>query len=59
MPEEIQAITLQNLDDAVYLMNESSRGMSFEYNLEMFGFLSLARYWNFSYENSLIRYVRR
>jgi len=57
MPEEIQAITLQNLDDAVYLMNESSRGMSFEYNLEMFGFLSLARYWNFSYEHSLIRYV--
>jgi hypothetical protein len=55
--EEICPINLQNVRDAVYLMNESSRGMSFEYNLDMFAFLSLARYWNFSYEHSLLRYV--
>lgn len=57
MPEELQTINLQNLNDVIYLINESSRGMSFEYDLETFGFLSLARYWNFSYEHSLIRYV--
>jgi hypothetical protein len=55
--EELRAINLHNVSDAVHLMNESSRGMSFEYNLDMFSFLSLARYWNFSYEHSLLRYV--
>lgn len=55
--EELRPINLQNVHDAVHLMNESSRGMSFEYNLDMFSFLSLARYWNFSYEHSMLRYV--
>lgn len=57
--EELRPINLHNVGDAVHLMNESSRGMSFEYNLDMFSFLSLARYWNFSYEHSLLRYVGR
>jgi hypothetical protein len=55
--EELRPINLHNVRDAVHLMNESSRGMSFEYNLDMFSFLSLARYWNFSYDHSLLRYV--
>src|ERR1700749_1734937 len=50
-------IDLENLPDAIHLMNESSRGMSFEYQLDTFSFLSLSRYWNFSYEHSRIGYV--
>lgn len=50
----LHTIGLQNLDQVIHIINESSRGMSFEYHLDTWGFLSLSRYWNFSYEHSVI-----
>ncbi len=58
MSADLRTINLQNLPDAIRLMNESSRGMSFEWNLDLFSFLALLRYWDFSYEYSLIGYVQ-
>jgi|SRR5580704_1103870 hypothetical protein len=57
MSAESRTINQDNLSDAIELINESSRGMSFEYHLDTFSFLSLSRYWNFSYDHSLIHYV--
>lgn len=50
-------MSVENLQDAVYLVRESSRGMSLEYDLDTVGFLTLARFWNFCYEHSLLVYV--
>lgn len=57
MSADLRTLNLQNLPDAIRLMNESSRGMSFEWNLDLFSFLAMLRYWDFSYEHSLIGYV--
>ena len=57
MPSDLRTINLQNLPDVIHIMNESSRGMSFEWNLDLFSFLAFLRYWDFSYEHSLIGYV--
>jgi hypothetical protein len=48
---------MDNLHDAVRIINESSHGMMIEYNLDFFSFLSLSQYWQFSYDYSLLRYV--
>ncbi len=57
MPSDLRTINLQNLPDVIHIMNESSRGMSFEWNLDIFTFLAFLHYWDFSYEHSLIGYV--
>jgi hypothetical protein len=57
MCAEFRSITLENMPHAVYLMRECSRGMSLEYDLDTVGFLTLARFWNFCYEQSLITYI--
>jgi hypothetical protein len=57
MPVDLRKITSENLSEAIRLMNESSRGMSFEWQLDLFSFLALFRYWNFSGEHSLIGYA--
>lgn len=57
MCTEFRSITLENMPHAVYLMRECSRGMSLEYDLDTLGFLTLARFWNFCYEQSLITYI--
>lgn len=57
MSTEFRSITLDNMPDAVHLMRECSRGMSLEYDLNTVGFLTLGRFWNFSYEQSLITYI--
>lgn len=57
MPGDPCPLTLQNLPDAIRIMNESSRGMSYEWHLDMFGFLNFARYWNVSFEHTLLGYV--
>ncbi len=48
---------MQSLPDLIRLLNQTSRGTSLEYHLDLFSFLALKRYWNFSYDHSLIRYV--
>lgn len=53
----IRALTQHNQQDAIDLLNQSSKGTSLQYDLDIFGFRWLARYWNFSYEHSLISYM--
>ena len=57
MSTDLRTLTLQNIPDAIHIFNESSRGTSLECPLNFARFLWLSRYWNFSYEHSLIRYV--
>ena len=57
MCAEIRNMSFENLHDAVYLVKESSRGMSLEYDLDTVGFLTLSRFWNFCYDQSLLVYV--
>jgi hypothetical protein len=57
MADELRTIDLRNLHDAIRVMNESTQGTSLECHLDMFSFLSLWKYWNFSHEHSLIRYL--
>ena len=57
MEEELRTVSLQNLPDAIRLLNETSRGTALELHLDLFSFLALAQYWNFSHEYSLISYV--
>ena len=57
MSTDLRTIGLQNLEDAIHVLNESSRGMSLAYDLDTVRFLALARYWNFSYKYSLISYL--
>jgi len=57
MSPDLRTLTLQNIPDAIHVINESSRGTSLECPLDLVRFLFLSRYWNFSYAHSLIRYV--
>jgi hypothetical protein len=57
MPEDLRPISLDNIPDVIRLWNESSRGTSLEYHLDMFGLLNFSRYWNLSFKHSLVRYV--
>ncbi len=57
MAEELRTVNLQNLPDAIRLLNETSRGTALELHLDLFSFLALAQYWNFSYDYSFISYV--
>jgi hypothetical protein len=56
MSVEFRSITLQNLQEAVDVLNESSKGTSVEQQLDSANFLVLAHHWNFSYEQSLVTY---
>jgi len=57
MRNEFRRINSQNLQDAIQLMNESSRGTSLECHLDFFSFLTLSRYWDFCYEHSFVLYA--
>ena len=57
MSESFQSISALNWGDAIQILNISSRGMSFEWQLELFSYLLLWQYWNFTPQYSLIRYV--
>lgn len=54
---ELVKISMDNLNDVIRIVNESSRGMLIEYNLDFFSYLALSQYWHFSYDYSLLRYV--
>ena len=58
MSEDLRTMSPKNVQDAIDLMNQSSRRTSLNYDLDIFGFRWLARYWNFSYQHSLICYVQ-
>lgn len=57
MAEESRPLSPENLPDAIRLMNESARGTSLEWHLDLLSFLTLARYWNISFEYTLLGYV--
>jgi hypothetical protein len=56
MSDEPRVLSPENLPDSIRILNESSRGMSFEWHLDLFGFLALARYWNISEQHTLLGY---
>ncbi len=51
-------MSLANLEDAIEVMNVSSRSMPFAYDLDGVRFLGLSRFWNYSYKHSYVGYVR-
>jgi hypothetical protein len=53
----IKPIGPNDLTEAARLVNESSRGHSFEFDLDLAKFLGLSSYWNFSYRHSSIAYA--
>lgn len=57
MSESLRTISALNLGDAIHILNSSSRGMSFEWQLELFSYLMLWQYWKFTPQYSLIRYI--
>jgi hypothetical protein len=57
MAEQIRSLDAETLPAAISLLNESSRGTSIECIFDPLSFLLLARYWNFSFNHSLLLYV--
>jgi hypothetical protein len=57
MSEDLRTLNQQNVWDAIDLLNRSSRDTSLRYDVDIFGFGRLTRYWGISYDYSLIRYV--
>jgi len=53
----IKPIGPNDLTETARLVNESSRGHSFEFDLDLAKFLGLSSYWNFSYYHSSIAYA--
>src|SRR5215471_8656435 len=53
----IKPIGPNDLTETARLVNESSRGRSFEFDLDLAKFLGLSNYWNFSYYHSSIAYA--
>lgn len=51
---ELKAIRLADLPAVVKIMNESSADHSFAFHLDFAGYLSLSRFWNFSYDSSYL-----
>ena len=46
----------ENLEAVIHILNASSRGYSFAYNLDLVRFLAMARLWNVSYAHSFAGY---
>jgi hypothetical protein len=57
MLNDLRSLTPQNIWDAIDLLNRTSRDTSLRYDLDIFGFGRLTRYWGISYEYSLLCYV--
>lgn len=56
MAEEARKLSLENVSDAIRILNESTRGMSFQWQFDFIGFMNFALYWNISFEHTLIGY---
>ena len=57
MAEQIRGLDAENLPQALSLLNESSSGTSIESKFDRLSFTVLARYWNFSWNHSLMLYI--
>lgn len=57
MATDFRPLGIDNLEHAAHIMNGSSRGRSFEFNLDVTQFLALARFWSFSYGHSYVGYL--
>jgi hypothetical protein len=56
MSEEIRSLNMQNMPSVISLINETARGTSLEGGIDFLGFMLLTRYWNFSFNHSLLYY---
>jgi hypothetical protein len=54
---ELSHLTLDNIMDAIAVMNASSAGRTFAFDLDLFKFLSLSRFWRLTYPYSHVAYV--
>jgi hypothetical protein len=57
MPFAIRLIETADIPNAVAVINKSSRGHSFELQLDGTKFLALSSFWNFSYRHSYIAFT--
>ena len=57
MAHEIRRITAADLSDVVHVINGSSAGFSFQFNVDLAQFLSLSRLWKFSYSHSYLGFI--
>jgi len=57
MPSDLRPIHAGNLEDLLHVIRGSSHGHIFQLDLDIFGFLALSRFWNFSYQHSFLNYV--
>lgn len=57
MSLDLRPVTPENLESVVDLINGSSRGLNFQFELNVFKFLTLSRFWNFSYSHSYVGYL--
>jgi GNAT superfamily N-acetyltransferase len=57
MPSDLTTIHPGNLDDLIHVMQRSSEGSVFQFDVDLFKFLALSRFWNFSYQHSFLSYV--
>src|SRR5215469_13404367 len=53
----IKLIEAADISDVIAVINESSRGLSFELRLDRTKFLALSSFWNFSYRHSYIAFI--
>jgi hypothetical protein len=53
---EVRRIGADNLEAVIHILNASSRGHSFAYNLDVVRFLAMARLWDVSYAHSFAGY---
>jgi hypothetical protein len=57
MPADIRPIRTDNLEDLIHVLRGSSHGFIFQFDIDIYGFLALSRFWNFSYQHSFLSYV--
>jgi GNAT superfamily N-acetyltransferase len=57
MPSDLRSIHTGNLEDLIHVLRGSSEGFVFQFDVDLYGFLALSRFWNFSYEHSFLAYA--
>ena len=57
MPSDLRTIRTENLEDLLHVVRVSSAGFVFQLDVDLFKFLALSRFMNFSYEHSFLSYV--
>jgi hypothetical protein len=57
MGTELKTIGAADLPAVVAILNQSSADYSFQFHLDLVGYLNLSRFWNFSYEFSYLAWA--